>query len=260
MLELSYYLNILFREGEYINACSDVMDTSIRPLESVRGSPKWVCCNPLVKGGSRKRKYVKDMRNIVVEFDDDTMTPYDQLAHVNRLGMPYSTAVFSGNKSVHFVIALNDPVCNTTYKQICARIKKMRIGNDPACLEPCRLTRAPGVGQELLVVNGNVEFDRLDAWLPEINNRPLEFKYKDVHVKRLTKKTRQFLAGQVPKDVGHAAAIHAAKNLTELGMKREQIVNAMRNARALYLPEEDPEDNHRKTMLILNWVWNEWME
>ena len=47
-------------------------------------------------------------RNFLIENDRITSIK-DQIELVNKIGMPFSTALFSGSKSVHFVIALETP-------------------------------------------------------------------------------------------------------------------------------------------------------
>ena len=65
--------------------------------------------NPAIRVGSRRgQENCGAFRNLLVEFDGGG-SPQDQLALAASVDLPFTTASWSGNRSVHFVISLADP-------------------------------------------------------------------------------------------------------------------------------------------------------
>ena len=259
MDSLNEYLNLLFRRGEYINVAKEsVRETGSVPVDR-RVEGRWICANPLYPGSSRKQVNVYEYRNLVIEMDQPDMTQAQQM---EAMTLPYTTAVFSGNKSVHFVIALAEAVDRDTYKALCRRIKVWGEGLiDPACLEPARLTRMPREGQPMLKARQRVSLNELDQALPQVAKEEYVRNRSEIKIApvfELTKKARDYLTGQTSREDAHGASLHAAKNLFELGMTYEQTMDMMRTARWLYMPYEPREDNKYKTRKIVDWVAEEW--
>jgi hypothetical protein len=155
-----------------------------------------IAINPMFPGSTkRSRRYVATYRSFLVEFDKMTME--DQLAFVDKIGMPFTTAVFSGNKSVHFVITLEQEVSADEWVSIARRLKKALPEADQACFDPVRLTRIPTVKQPLLKINEVVNLHDLEGFIYS-RYKPSKKDSKPVVTKRLgmtviTKKTRQFI-------------------------------------------------------------------
>jgi len=116
---------------------------------------------------------VVTFRNFLIEIDD--MPLGKQISYVKNL-VPFSTAVYSGGKSYHFIISLETP-CETyvEYMSIAERIAKHVPKLDPSCKNPSRLSRIPNVmrpdtgkAQELLFVGGRVPNRELLGILPNL--------------------------------------------------------------------------------------------
>lgn len=115
-------------------------------------------------------------RNFAIEFDADTLK--DQVEKLKISKMPYSAVVFSGKKSLHCPIALEEAVTVSEYTAIFdaieATLLKYNLQLDPHCSNPNRLTRAPGqirfdveVEQKLVTINGTIPNQTLFDWFEE---------------------------------------------------------------------------------------------
>lgn len=112
-------------------------------------------------------------RNFLIEIDN---MPLDkQVAYVRGL-LPVSSIVYSGGKSYHFIVSLQEP-CEDylEYMQIAEQIAQRVPNLDPACRNPSRLSRLPNVmrpdtgkSQELLYVGRRIAKSELLEILPKV--------------------------------------------------------------------------------------------
>lgn len=136
-------------------------------------------------------------RNILIEIDN--LPIEQQKAIIEAIALPYSTAVFSGSKSVHYIISLVTPLTNRSeYDRLVRRVYRA-VGNvDPSCKNPSRLSRVPGhirqdTGkiQELMYIATRIENEKLEAWLLERGVGPTEETVWE-EVPRIGKQTQSF--------------------------------------------------------------------
>ena len=183
------------------------------------------------------------------------------------LRLPYSTATFSGNKSVHFIIALQYGVTKDLYRNLCSRLKKALPEADKSCFEPARLTRIPNtkIGQKLLHINARVSIEELEHWLTK-QGYSREDEEIEVARKRevysvnpqLTRMSKSFLLGEVCPEDAHRAILQTAKNLHELGHSYDEIVEILTEVRVT-MRSEDYSYAKTKTTPIVRWVFKEWV-
>lgn len=137
--------------------------------EALELRPEWVTVNPVRTW--RSRENVTAFRNLVVEHDVGTLD--QQLDYMLASGFPITTAVFSGNKSIHFVCALSEPLADINeHYEVRRWLDIIFKSGDKAVKDPARFTRAPdalnsktGAKQELLVCEKRVNKERLVAFL-----------------------------------------------------------------------------------------------
>ena len=132
---------------------------------------------------------VTSFRNFAIEFDEDTLE--EQKRKLQLAKPPVSAVVFSGSKSLHTPIALEEPVVQEEYSAIFEAIKqtllKYDLRLDPQCSNPNRLTRAPfqirnnDVEQKLIGLRGRIPNQVLFDWFEEndINWKDYIFKIKE---------------------------------------------------------------------------------
>lgn len=169
--QLASYLAKLFNPHEQsviANKVTDGRPASMTEIESAK--PQWVSVNPVKQW--RTMENVTAFRNLVVEYDRG-MTPDEQLAYMLDVGFPITTAVFSGNKSIHFVCSLSEPLADLhEHYEVRRWLDIIFPGADKQVKDPARLTRAPGTRnlvtgreQELVVLDKRVHPTRFASFL-----------------------------------------------------------------------------------------------
>lgn len=175
----SLFFNVLFNKGELI--CSgDIKSTNLS--ESVYGN--FFSINAMVN--KRSDLNVTSFRNFLFEMDNIPIK--DQLLIWNKLSDVVTSVTYSGGKSLHAIISLEEPLKATpgsrqgvmTYKKVWERMaayldgKLMELGYrcgedgffDSACKNPSRLSRVPGAvrsngkEQKLEILNSRLSKQR----------------------------------------------------------------------------------------------------
>lgn len=140
-----------------------------RPFEYVDSSElKLVTLNPIK--GFRLDCNATAFRNFLIEMDYGT--PKEQLEYVKKTGMPYSAIVFSGNKSLHFLISLDKDIPTEKIYRLFAEWTLAIVSlADQACKNPSRNIRIPGAMREpgkkqiLVEMKGPVNIQEFSKWL-----------------------------------------------------------------------------------------------
>jgi hypothetical protein len=182
---LKEFLDILFRPGESTCFGTTPNDTKVCLVTASPAEAAWVCVNPLDSTTDRApvESYhrpdrprradcnVTACRNFLIEFDNGLSLP-DQLAAVERVGLPWSTCVFSGGKSYHFVVALENPLMPDAYRDVAYRLYPLVPQADQKTKNPSRFTRLAGAmnpktekTQELVGIRGRVSTEEFLVWL-----------------------------------------------------------------------------------------------
>jgi len=197
-------LKLLFNEGETIcvsnnefgfhsilleDALSEEV-TLLSPNDTVpiRQCPSseltLVAINPI--RGFRRDESVTAFRSFLVEMDVGSIK--DQLGTIDHLKMPFSVQVFSGNKSVHTVITLDEDLPDEkTYRSIGEWLFRIITLADKNCRNPSRSVRIPGAyrgpgkKQRLIRLNKRVTHKELFDWINKFE-----------HLKPVVKEKREF--------------------------------------------------------------------
>lgn len=179
---------VVFDEGDSICTTSTPTGTKVLPLFAADMSNQYFCINALARTDfepiqdwhssdtpRRADVNVTKLRSILVEFDERELI--DQVNYVQGSEMPYSVLTFSGGKSFHFIISLEQPVDTLTeYRQLVDRVYSALGGKaeglDESTKNPSRLSRTPdairqpsGVVQALVDVRARVPRVELESWL-----------------------------------------------------------------------------------------------
>jgi Primase C terminal 1 (PriCT-1) len=137
---LNTYLNLLFNKGELICPGHSQYDTRLCDLSTMVDS-QFIALNPLHT--SRKDSNCVAFRNFLIEIDQ--LPLIEQRPYVESFKMPYSTAVYSGNKSHHFVICLEDGFKTIKHYRYAAKwLHNIMEKADHSTRNPSRFTRLPG--------------------------------------------------------------------------------------------------------------------
>jgi len=201
------FLSLFFNEGEkicvsnnefgYHSVSQDTLDGTIRllsPPSKETGETRsseieetdicLMALNPIE--GYRKDKNVTAYRSFLVEMDDGTLP--EQMKYIEDSGLPYSVCIFSGNKSLHFGIVLeNDIIEEYLWRNIAEWILNILDQADPMTKNPSRSIRFPNnmrkdgkcLEQKLVKMKGRVNNDILSVWLnkyPDLNPATIKAK------------------------------------------------------------------------------------
>lgn len=113
-------------------------------------------------------------RNFLLEIDDIPVEEQQELLKSRNL--PYTSAVYSGSKSVHFIISLKEPLKDINeYRHLALRLHALIPEADPTSKNPSRLSRLPnsirpdtGNMQKLLYLGDRIDNNYLLSLLPEV--------------------------------------------------------------------------------------------
>lgn len=126
-----------------------------------------VALNPIK--GFRTDDNCYKYRNFLIEMDFGELKK--QKEYIEKLKMPYSACVFSGGKSLHFLISLEEDLPDEkSYRYIAEWILKIASLADKNTKNPSRSIRIPGAKRgdkkQLLVdFKGKVKLEELRNWL-----------------------------------------------------------------------------------------------
>lgn len=241
------FLAQLFKPGETINFAQSTLDKrptneglwTMPPSPQVTthsgvGDPAfdgltYFSINPVQ--GRRLSANVSAHRNFLIECDDLALDK--QRNYIDGLGVPWSTCVYSGGKSYHFVIALTHSVTPKEYAELARHIFAAVPAADPSTKDPSRLSRLAGAVrpdtdevQELIEMRDPITLQELQRWLSNfpVPKKPRMSKVFDTttrewrKVESMTNTTRQLLMfGVGPKGNRHYSLIHAGINMCGMG-------------------------------------------
>lgn len=138
-------------------------------IERVSSSQLLLCALNPIKG-YRNDLSCTAFRNFLVEMDYGPLK--EQLAYAKTIGLPYSAVVFSGNKSLHFLISLDkDLPSEKVYRLFSQWILGVATVADQNTQNPSRSIRIPGAYREpdkkqiLVEYRGPTKVEDLVAWL-----------------------------------------------------------------------------------------------
>lgn len=127
-----------------------------------------VALNPIK--GYREDANCTSYRNFLIEMDYGPLP--EQMAYAKKLGLPYSAVVFSGNKSLHFLVSLDkDLPSESVYRKFSEWILGVVTAADQKTKNPSRQIRIPGAYREpgkkqiLVDFKGATKVEDLVNWL-----------------------------------------------------------------------------------------------
>jgi len=150
----------------------------LRPNPGTKGVAKTVrpeellllSINPIK--GPREDANVYRFQNFLVEMDG--MPLAEQQKYVQSMGMPYTAAVYSGGKSIHYVISLKEDMPDeSSWRLVAEWILNVMDKADQQTKNPSRMVRIPGAHrpggrqQRLISATGPISRADLFSWLSQ---------------------------------------------------------------------------------------------
>jgi hypothetical protein len=226
-------LETLFNPDESICTAHTVYDTTIHRLPEAPPG-QYFSINPL--RDSRRDANATAFRNILIEFDGAPLD--EQRRTVAALAMPYTSCVFSGKKSYHYIISLAHDLPNrAAYDRLVRRIHAVVKTADKATKNPSRFSRYPdfvrpdtGAVQSLIELRARVNNEDLEAWLllhgaPEAAPQPMREPPTDglKTVVWLMPSTKKFICEGAQPGSRNSRLFSAACDMTRAGFTRDEI-------------------------------------
>lgn len=169
------FIEALFNQDEYTCFSDSPKGIRLWPAIAAAGNVYdiFFAINPMDQSKTRADSSVIQYRNILIEMDKIPLDKQEE--HIKEIRMPYTTAVFSGSKSIHYIISLESELQDEQeYRALVKRVYKA-VGDDivdQSNKNPSRFSRFPGsfrptTGklQQLLFVGPRVPNLSLESWL-----------------------------------------------------------------------------------------------
>lgn len=242
--ELRQLLKLMFDPGEKVCAAPDRFQTTPKDQSEVTIDDTYITLNPLEEG--RKKENVTAFRTFLLEIDPAGWDEMNELekekALANQLdcmkNVPYSARIFSGNKSYHFLVVMDRPLSEESYKAYATHFSELIQEVDPGVKNCVTAVRTPGHFREetgkfqtLEEIRGRVSLDDLFSWFdsfpPDVLSRVSEKAYGKIKSSEeivepecnedrgwLNRRTRDFLEEGVPL----GSNWHTERNLAALDL------------------------------------------
>ncbi len=232
MEPIEKFYNILFEPHEYVCWSYDIYGTKVYGQQTMlqqRGA-NFFSINPLI--GGRLDANVTCFRNILIEFDSIPLR--EQIIELTLKVVPYSTLVYSGGKSYHAIISLEEP-CETRedYDRLVLRIQKKLPDMDTSTKNPSRFSRAPGalrngVEQTLHGAHKRCSKKDLEEWLgpEEIVEKPIKLKTEQSY-RILRGPTQYFLGFGAPDGTWNRELFLATLDMARASYTRDEIIERL---------------------------------
>ena len=185
--EMPAALKVLFDKGDWTCFAEAPRDTKVTPVyDCSNWNYNFFSINPLLQEDTmpveewhskmiprRADVNVAKFRNILIEVDKLSLE--EQVQHMEKINLPFSTCVYSGGKSYHWIISLVTPCPNRNeYDALVKRIYHA-VGVDivdRTCKNPSRFSRFPeayrkdkDTFQTTKLILTRVDNQHLETWL-----------------------------------------------------------------------------------------------
>ena len=144
-------------------------------VHTVKTEELTLLCINAVKG-YRSDKNITSCRNFLFELDIGSLS--SQSKYVKSLNLPTSASIFSGNKSIHTLVCLDQVVDIKLYRKMYQWALNIGTLFDQNCKNPSRCVRIPGNirpdtnrKQRFIELKSRVKLEEFMAWL---NSHPNE--------------------------------------------------------------------------------------
>lgn len=259
------FLNALFKPTDIVGFKNNVYT----PIGEPTSATEFICLNPLLDASAKSfaLENIAEFRNFLIEIDDRSLKAQEGLIE-KRLNVPWTTKTFSGSKSLHYIISLEESLKDLEeyrfYSELIYAIVKVM---DPRCSNANRLTRLAGSTrqtgalQELKGTRKRISLEELKKWcyeehsvataayLAQIELRKEKFKNQQRGLLSFT--TQELLQhGRMYGDESrHDALVRAAVNMVHAGLTLEEIEDNLYKAAELL-----GVDGRGDVKGILNWI------
>lgn len=184
------FLEALFDEGDLIAFGKDNKNSN-KPVQQIpfflNTQAEKFCINPLKEW--RNTNNVTKIVSLLFEMDEGGISPKEQAKLILKSGLPFTTMVYSGGKSVHTIVRFEEPIEDTFWQRewweaIARALKKYGFIADVRARLVVQLSRVPesirentGKKQSLMLIRERISFDSMKQWLEANGERVRNPKY-----------------------------------------------------------------------------------
>lgn len=231
------FYQTLFNPNEQTCWSANIYGTQVAPLAEFFACPwqnelQFFSINPLQT--SRADHNCTAYRNFLIEFDSISLE--DQRKKIEELKLPFSTCVFSGGKSYHYILALEESLGSLEeYKVMAKAILSKVSGADQSTCNPSRFSRAPGAmrdgkEQSLVEVRARISKTELQNWLGPLPTPPIHTKLTTRGHKVLSGFTNHFLMFGAAEGERNRRLFSAACDMLRAGYSTDEILDRVSGA------------------------------
>jgi hypothetical protein len=234
------FIKVLFNEDEKTCWGRTKFSTHVQDLPD--DEAQFFSINPLKD--RRLDINVTAYRNILVEIDTGTLEEQKKILDT----VPFSTLVFSGGKSLHAIISLEEPLKTREEYDDLVRAVYCKVPEcDKSAKNPSRFSRVPdfvrdnGVTQDLIAVRSRIENNIVYEWAGVkkvlLGVQPAQERFVATH-KMLPVRTLAFLQdGAYPGNWNNRLFV-AACDMFSVGYDKEEVQDFCRRVTG-YLDKDD---------------------
>lgn len=263
------FFSVLFNKDENVCFGRDLYDTAASPVNKVPRNCEFFTLNPIRT--RRRGEDVTAFRNILIELDKDSIKK--QLNRIKKIGVPYTSLVFSGGKSIHCIISLEQPLKDREEFTRYVFLAWMAYGFnkiDNSCKDPARFTRFPntvredtGKVQDLIELKERIPNELFLSWCKsrlgankfrEMYYPPIKPIYRIVSTKKtFSDATRNLIEnGETEMPSRHSAFVTAVVQLKKSGYDDDEIYDLLADRFTDMIPER----GIRELKDIIKWAKN----
>ena len=189
------FLEVLFDSDDYVAFGKNDMAAS----KAIYPIPEWYttnamkfCINPLGRNQRRNGENIGDnIYSFLFEMDKDEnnqiIPAKEQIRMFVNSGIPYTTMVYSGSKSIHLIVRFTEPITQKWFRSWWEAMNRVLVSKglpiDPATMKIPQLSRVPNsmrdvdgdkVCQKLININKRIEQSEMLEWLEANGEEVLE--------------------------------------------------------------------------------------
>jgi len=159
--------------------CKDVYTQEAQKIFPI-DNHSWITLNPFKPYSTRSNDNVAAYRNFLIEFDEVPLEVQEKL--IEESGIPYTSQVFSGNKSYHFAVSLEEPLQDLDlWKSLWRKIYTALPDMDSKSDRPCAFMRTcwglnykTGTQQQLVKLGQRVPNKLFYEWASKYSEREIK--------------------------------------------------------------------------------------
>lgn len=181
--------NLLFDPEDIVGYKIQPYDSSVLPYTPLA---QFFVINALSSYKNATNSNCRKLRSFLIEMDTGSLQQQERYIE-GKKELPFTTKTYSGGKSIHYIVTLEQPVSEPQYREYWKTLRKVLRDSkgavDTSNSNPARLSRVPGavrhdggLEQTLIETHTRVPNDAWEKWLKTHPSNYLLFMEQDQEV------------------------------------------------------------------------------